>query len=89
MPNYIFTTPFVSEAPSNTHRLFQFWTINNGLTVVRNGASYKTGRWFTQETLEGADEYWMGGHRHIVSESTKTALIAANIGITESNFVAE
>ena len=89
MATYIFTTPVVQEAPANSHRLFQFWTINRGLTVIRNGSTYRTGRWFTQETLDSADEYWLGGHQHLVSDATKAALIAANIGITESNFVAE
>lgn len=89
MATYIFTTPVIQEAPENTHRLFQFWTINKGLTVTRTGSSYSVGRWYTDDELADVDEYWLGGHKHSVSEATKAGLIAANIGITESNFVAE
>ena len=36
--------------------------------------------------LEASSEYYAGGHEYEVSEAQKSALIAANIGITESNF---
>jgi hypothetical protein len=31
----------------------------------------------------------MGGTKNIVSEATKAALIAGNVGVTEANFTAE
>ena len=86
MANYIFTTPVVEEGPSGGHRLFQFYRLNRALTVVRSGSTYSTGRWFAQDQLDAYDEYWLGGHEHEVSESTKTALIAGGIGVTEANF---
>ena len=88
MANYIFTTPVVEEGPSGGHRLFYFYKLNRGLTVIRNGSTYSTGRWFTQDQLDDVDEYWLGGHEHVVSETTKAALIAGGIGVTESNFTA-
>lgn len=90
MTTYKFTTPVVEEGPTGQHRLFYFFKLNRGLTVVKNGSVYETGRWYTQDELEAADEYWLGGHEHTgVSEATKTAMINAGIGITEANFVAE
>ena len=88
MTNYIFTPPVVEEAPENTARLFQFWTVKKGLTVVRDGSSYSTGRWFSQDYLESIDEYWLGGHEHEVTEATREGLINAGIGITTANFTA-
>ena len=90
MATYTFTTPVVEEGPSGGHRLFYFFRLNRGLTVVKDGATYSTGRWFTQDQLDAYDDYWLGGHEHPgISEATKAAMIAANIDITEANFVAE
>ena len=89
MTTYIFTTPYVEEGPTGQHRLFYFFKLRQGLTVVRNGSTFITGRWFSEDVLNVADEYWLGGHQSSVSESTKAALIAGNIGVTEANFTAE
>ena len=88
MATYIFSTPVVEEGPSGGHRLFYFFKLNRGLTVIRNNSTYSTGRWFTQDQLDDVDEYWLGGHEHEVSEATKAALIAGGIGVTEANFTA-
>ena len=89
MADYLFTTPVVEEAPAVGHRLFQFFKQNKALTVVREGSTYALGRWFTQDQLDAYDEYWLGGHEHIVSEATKDALIASGLGITSDNFIAQ
>lgn len=90
MTTYLFTTPVVEEGPSGEHRLFYFFRLNRGITVVRDGSVYSTGRYFSHDQLEALDEYWLGGHEHPgVTEETKAAMIAANIGVTEANFVAE
>ena len=90
MTTYTFTTPVVEEGPSGGHRLFYFFRLNRGITVVRSGSIYSTGRWFTQDQLDEFDEYWLGGHEHTgITEETKAAMIAADIDVTEANFVAE
>ena len=90
MTTYLFTTPVVEEGPSGEHRLFYFFRLNRGITVVKDGSVYRTGRYFSHDQLEAFDEYWLGGHEHPgVTEETKAAMIAANIGVTEANFVAE
>ena len=89
MTTYIFTTPYVEEGPTGQHRLFYFFKLRQGLTVVRNGSTFTTGRWFSEDVLNEADEYWLGGHQSSVSEDTKAALIAGGIGVTEANFTAE
>lgn len=89
MTTYIFTTPYVEEGPTGQHRLFYFFKLRQGLTVIRNGSTFATGRWFSEDVLNEVDEYWLGGHQSSVSEATKAALIAGGIGVTEANFTAE
>jgi hypothetical protein len=86
MANYIFTTPVVEEGPSGQHRLFYFYKLKRGLTITRTGEYYEIGRWFNHDELEAADEYWLGGHEHEVTEATKDALIAGVDDVTEANF---
>lgn len=86
MANYIFTTPVVAEGPIGGHRLFHFYKLNRGLTVVRSGSTYSTGRWFTEDELADYDEYWIGGHEYEVTQATKDGLIAGGIDVTEANF---
>ena len=86
MANYIFTTPVVEEGPSGGHRLFYFFKLNRGLTVIKTGSVYKTVRWYTQDQLDAVDKYYLGGHEHEVTEAEKTSLINGGIGVTESNF---
>ena len=90
MTTYLFTTPVVEEGPTGGHRLFYFFKLNRGLTVVKTGGVYRTGRMFTQDQLDAFDEYYIGGHEYTgISAATKTALIAGGIGVTEANFTAE
>lgn len=86
MPNYIFTPPVREEYPVNTHRLFQFFKRETGITVTRTGSAYTVGEWFSQDDLALVSEYWLGGHIHEVTEATRTGLINAGIGITAANF---
>jgi hypothetical protein len=89
MTTYKFTTPVVEEGPSGMHRLFYFFKLNRGLSVAKANGTYFTIRWPSQDVIESYDEFYLGGHEHSVSEATKDALIAAGIGIDETNFVAE
>ena len=90
MATYIFRTPYVEEGPTGQHRLFYFFKLRQGITVTRTGSTFSTGRYFTQDQLDEFDEYWLGGHEHPgITEATKAAMIAANIDVTEANFVAE
>ena len=89
MANYIFTTPFVQEGPSGGHRLFYFYKRNVGVSVAKSNGTYFTTRYPDGDTILTYQEFYQGGSKHIVSEAVKTAIIAANIGVTEDNFVAE
>ena len=88
MANYIFTTPNVQEAPSGKHRLFYFYKRNVGVSVVKQNGSYKISRYPLDPSIETYQEFYIGGHKHIVDDATKSALISSSIGITEANFIA-
>ena len=88
MADYIFTTPNVQEGPSGGHRLFYFYERNVGVSVVKQNGSYRINRFPLDPSVETYEEFYLGGHKHTVNDVTKAALIAANIGITEANFVA-
>ena len=88
MTEYIFKTPTVSEGPAGGHRLFYFYTLERGISIVKNNGVYEQARYLLDEDLASFEEVYLGGRNHIVSEATKAALIAGDVGVTESNFTA-
>ena len=40
MTTYIFTTPVVAEGPAGAHRLFDFYKIDRGITIIRQDGVY-------------------------------------------------
>ena len=77
MAEWLFKTPTVEEGPAGGARLFYFYKIDRGITLVRN--------------LDGdyAQDYpvvYRGGYNYTVDDATKAALIAGNVGVTEDNF---
>lgn len=89
MATYIFTTPVVKEGPSGGHRLFEFYKIDRGITIVRQDGVYYQARYLVDGDLADFQEVYLGGRNHVVSEATKAALIAADIDVTEANFTAQ
>ena len=88
MADYIFTTPIAEEGPIGRHRLFYFFKRDVGISVVKQNGSYKTSRYPLDPSVETYEEFYIGGHKHIVDDVTKAALISSGIGITEANFTA-
>lgn len=88
MADYIFKTPTVREGPAGRHRLFYFYKLDRGITIVKSGASYAQVRYLLDEDLADFDVVYLGGRNHVVSEAVKAELIAGNVGVTESNFTA-
>jgi hypothetical protein len=88
MAYYIFKTPTVSEGPIGKHRLFYFRKQNKGVTIVKNGSAYSQVRYLLDEQLDDYTEVYRGGYNHTVDDTTKAALIAGGIGVTEANFTA-
>lgn len=91
MTTYIFTPPYVDETPTGVTRgVFAYLLkLRNGISIGKKNGSYFQDRYPTQDEIDTYSEFYAGGHKHSVSEAVKTALIAANVGVTESNFTVE
>jgi hypothetical protein len=91
MATYIFTPPYVEETPGNVkHRLFVYLhKLRNGISIAKKDGVYFQDRYPHQDNIDTYQEFYAGGHKHSVSESTKTALLAAGVGVTEANFTLE
>ena len=88
MTEYIFKTPTVREGPAGRHRLFYFYKLDKGITIVKSGSTYSQIRYPLDEDLVDYDVVYLGGRDHVVSEAAKAELIAGGVGVTESNFTA-
>ena len=80
-----FFPPTVNEGPAG-FGLFYRYQLIRGVSVLKTGGVYTTIRVPSTDQIDAASEYYAGGHEHDVTSGQKTALIAAGIGITESNF---
>ena len=89
MSTYVFETPIVREGPAGGHRLFHFYKLNRGISIVKDAGVYKQVRYLVDEDLRSYQEVYLGGNKHIVDETTKAALIAGGVDITEANFTAQ
>lgn len=89
MANWTFTTPVVQEGPIGKHRLFYFYKMNKGVTIVKSGSTYSQIRFAVDEDLQNYDAAYLGGHQHTVDDATKAELIAGGVGVTEANFTAQ
>lgn len=81
----IFFPPTVDEGPAGLG-LFYRYKHKRGKSVLKISGTYQVIRVPSTDQIDSASEYYAGGHEHVVTESVKTALIAAGIGITEANF---
>ena len=80
-----FFPPTVDEGPAG-YGLFYRYKLSRGISVLKIGSTYKRYRVPTTDQIDSSTEYYAGGHEYEVTSDQKTALIAAGIGITESNF---
>ena len=89
MTQWLFKTPTVEEGPAGESRLFHFYKIDRGITIVRNpNGGYAQVRYLQDSDYEYYSEIYQGGYNHTVDDATKAALIAGDVGVTESNFTA-
>ena len=82
----IFFPPTVNEGPAGFGPLFYRYKLTRGVSILKTGSTYKKSRVPSTDQIDAASEYYAGGHEYEVTSDQKTALIAAGIGITESNF---
>ena len=89
MTEWLFKTPTVEEGPAGQSRLFHFYKIDRGITIVRElDGDYAQVRYLQDEQYATYPEIYQGGYNHVVDDATKARLIAGGVGVTESNFTA-
>jgi hypothetical protein len=81
---YTFIPPTVEEGPAGGHWLFQRYTLSRGVSVYKLDGEYYEIRFPTQDDIEAADIFYMGGHEYVVSESEKDDLEAAGYDVVTS-----
>ena len=90
MATYLFSPPYVEETPDNARGVFRYLLkIRNGISISKANGVYFQDRYPSQDNIDTYEEFYAGGHKHSVSEAVKTAIIAAGVGVTESNFTVE
>jgi hypothetical protein len=90
MATWTFRTPSVDEGPASWEdRLFLRVKLARGITILEGPpGTYRAARFPTQDEIAASSPgMYMGGHEYVVDDATKAALIAAGVGVTESNFL--
>ena len=88
MSNWSFKTPTVEEGPAGMHRLFEFYKLTRGISIIRVNGTYRQVRYPYDGDLDTYQEVYLGGSKYTVDDTTKAALIAGGVGVTEANFTA-
>lgn len=88
MTLWTFRTPVAVEGPASWgDRLFVRVKLNRGISIFEGPpGTYEQIRFPTQDEIAAATTAYMGGHEYTVDDATKAALIAAGVGVTDSNF---
>ncbi len=78
---YLFKTPTVKEGPAGgRHRLWEFYTLDIGVTVIKINNGYEQVRYPTQDLLDAVELFYLGGHEYEVSNEEAADLTAAGYG---------
>lgn len=89
MTEWLFKTPTVLEGPAGQARLFYFYKIDRGITIVMDdNGEYQQIRYPQDADLLNYPQVYRGGYNYTVDDATKAALIAGDVGVTEENFTA-
>ncbi len=91
MADWTFEPPTVLEGPiGGNARLWEFYRQDRGITIVLlPSGTYRQIRYPEDGTLDTYVQVYRGGYKYTVDDTTKAALIAGGVGVTESNFTAQ
>ena len=86
MATWTFKTPTISEGPLGNERLFQRFKMEKGISIVNLGGVYSQVRTLDANQFSTYTAYYTGGGTFTVTDAVRTAMLAANVGITSANF---
>jgi hypothetical protein len=79
----VFIPPTVSEGPIGGHRLFYFYEMDRGVSVLKIDGQYVEIREPSQDEEALATEFYLGGHEYPVSDEVAAELIAAGYRVID------
>jgi len=79
----VFIPPTVSEGPIGGHRLFYFYEMDRGESVLKIDGVYYQIRTPSQDEIDSATEVYLGGHEYPVSDAVAAELIAAGYEVID------
>lgn len=74
---YVLIPPTVEEGPIGGHRLFYFYKMLRGISILKIDGQYVEIREPSQDEIALATEVYIGGHEYPVSDAIAAELIAA------------
>ena len=86
MATWLFRTPTVQEGPIGDARLFYFYKLDVGVSIVKQNGVYSQERYILDSDIPTFEQVYRGGRNYNVDDATKAALIAGGVGVTEANF---
>ena len=87
MSTWLFRPPTVDEGPAVPgSALMRFYKITQGITILDNSGVYSRVRFPIVNETTAATNTYLGGHEYVVDDTTKAALIAGGVGVTDDNF---
>ena len=86
MATWLFRTPTVQEGPIGGARLFYFYRLDVGVSIVKQNGVYSQERYILDSDIPTFEVVYRGGRNYEVDDTTKAALIAGGVGVTEANF---
>ena len=86
MTTWLFRTPTVQEGPIGGARLFYFYKLDVGVSIVKQNGVYSQERYILDSDIPTFEQVYRGGRNYNVDDATKAALIAGGVGVTEANF---
>ena len=86
MATWLFKTPTVQEGPIGGARLFYFYKLDVGVSIVKQNGVYSQQRYILDSDIPTFEQVYRGGRNYNVDDTTKAALIAGGVGVTEANF---
>lgn len=84
---YLLVPPTVDQVQAGTDRFTARYLLPQGITLILRGDGSVIERVYpAQDELNAATDYWLGGHRHTISQATRDLLVAAGYGSRISSY---
>lgn len=81
--SYIFHPPTIAEGPAGSSWLFMRYKLNRGISVYKFEGEWYEVRFPSQDLMEEAEIFFIGGHSHKVDEATATELMDLGYDVEE------